>query len=756
MLNSKPESILRHISRSYLAADGVAVFEPEGFEPVQHLPSPIFTKPLEKYADLPAGWNSVPRFIRCFGRNIATLNVGDADLYGGGEAYGELRRNGDRLIMWNADNVAGILKNGKRMYQSHPWLLGVRKDGSAFGIIADTSWKSTMYAGKTVRFVSRGPAFRIVIIEKDNPAEVMKALAALSGTASLPPLWTLGYHQCRYSYFPQERAAQVADELRRRRIPCDVIWMDIHYMDKFKIFTFDKDGYHDPDALNSYLHGKGFKTVYMIDPGVKVDDDYFVDKEGVERDYFLHTPKGGLYSSQVWPGECHFPDFTRPDVRKWWAGLYSGFMVRGIDGVWNDMNEPTNFEGFGSSLPENLRHKGGALEDGAGSLREGPHLRYHNLYGYYMVKASLEGISAAKPDKRPFLLSRSNFLGGQRFASSWTGDNYSDFYAMKVSVPMTINMGLTLQTFTGPDIGGFLNDCTAELLRHWTATGVYFPFVRNHSSLGTVDQEPWAFDAETEDVCRTAIERRYRLLPYFYTLFEEASRTGIPVMRPVFWADFKDVSLRGEQQAFLAGGDLLVIPRWCEAPVLPEGDWEMFSLEDEGGKNCCPDDGYQAFLALRPGAVLPVAGVIQNTEEYDASCLTLLVNPDSEGNACGTLYEDAGDGFGYRKGEFRRSGFKVVTEGGEIILTESRIEGEWPSGPDSGRKLRIGLVRGGRISYSSWSSDGCVRMPATEEPRKNLRGLKLPFIKLVDGSVSKRPTKLGIIMADIVSRRKKE
>lgn len=746
-------------ARAYLAADGVAVFEPKGFEPAQHLPSPIFAKALEDNGPVPEGWALNPVFSRLLGKNAVTIETGDADLYGGGEVYGDLRRNGEKQFLWSTDNATGMLKNGKRMYQSHPWLLGVRKDGSAFGIIADNTWKSTMSMKGRVRFVSEGPAFRVVIIEKDDPAQVMQALSDLSGRMELPPLWTLGYHQCRYSYFPQEQAAEVADEFRSRKIPCDVIWMDIHYMDAFKVFTFDPEGYRDPEGHNSYLHDNGFRTVYMIDPGIKVEKGYFVDEQGLEGDYFLKDKKGAPYVSRVWPGDCHFPDYTRPDVRRWWAGLYRDFMAKGIDGVWNDMNEPTNFEGFGSTLPEDIQHMGGPLEGDdcasygrntdetcTAALPEGPHLRYHNIYGYLMVKASREGILAVNPDKRPFLLSRSNFLGGQRYAATWTGDNFSDWYAMKVSVPMTINMGLTLQTFNGPDIGGFLRDCTPELLRHWTASGVYFPFVRNHSSLGTVNQEPYVFDKQTEDICRTAIVRRYRLLPYFYTVFEEASRTGVPVMRPVFWADFKDLSLRAEQQAYLVGGDILVIPRWSESPALPKGGWQMFTLENDGN-SCESDDGYQSILALRPGAIVPVIDVIQSTVDYSTDSLTLLVNPDSAGKACGTLYEDAGDGFAYRDGEFIRSAFEATTENGEIILTERRLEGMMERAP---RALRIGLVCDRTITFSPWSTDGTARIQAGHQTTGNLDLSDISFVKLKDGSISKKMTKRELILTNIV------
>lgn len=674
-------------SESFLTRSGVAVFEPKGYDSSMHSPSPIFTDELRKESDLSPDWKMQPSFRRFFGRNHAIIETGDADLYGTGEVRGNLRRNGDKQYFWNTDNPTGQLYKGKQLYQSHPWVLGVRKNGTAFGVIADTTWKAELSTKGGIRFSSKGPAFRIIIIEKDDPEKVIRTLADLTGKMELPPLWALGYQQCRFSYYPQEKAAWIADTMRSHRIPCDVIWLDIHYMDRYKIFTFNQEGFNKPEELNRHLHENGFKSVYMIDPGVKAEKGYFVDDQGIEADYFVKDKKGGTYCGKVWPGECHFPDFTIPQVRRWWAGLYKDFLDKGVDGVWNDMNEPSVFTSTGGTMPGSNVHRGGD------NLPKGPHTRYHNIYGQLMIQATREGVKAARPDKRPFVLSRANFLGGQRYAAMWTGDNYSDYSQMKEAVPMCLNVGLSGQPFNGPDIGGFMGDCTPELLRQWTASGVYFPFMRNHSTEGSANQEPWAFDTQTEDICRRAIERRYRLLPYIYTLFEEASRSGLPIMRPVFWADFKNPALRAEQQAFLLGDDLLVIPRWCDSPSLPEGNWERFSFEDE-------DDGYQAYLAIRPGAAVPVTEVFQNTVEYNTHRLTVLVNPDADGKACGWLYEDEGDGYNYKKGIYARYRLSAESVGNTLTLKISKTEGGMERPP---REIRIGLVRGGKIFFSEWS-----------------------------------------------------
>ncbi|UKK49139.1 DUF5110 domain-containing protein [Prevotella sp. E9-3] len=674
--------------QSFLIDNRVAVFYPANYDAAQHQPSPIFLRELAPISqNLPDDWQLRPRFTKENGHSVATFEVGDADLYGCGEVYGDLKRNGETVGLWNKDNGLYMTEGGKRLYQSHPWVLGVRKNGTAFGLIADNTWKSKLTTDHQVRFDSEGPAFRVVVIERNSPVEVLQELAKLSGTIEMPPLWSLGFHQCRHSYVPDTWAMQIADTFRDKQIPCDVIWMDIIYMDGFRIFTFSPKEMPNPKAFNDYLHSKKFKSVFMIDPGVKVDPNYFVDQQGMANDYYVKTKDGKPFVGQVWPGDTHFPDFTRPEVRRWWSTLYPDFMATGIDGIWNDMNEPAVFDGPDSSMPEDNVHLGGE------GLAEGPHLRYHNVYGYNMVKATREGMLLANPQKRPFVLSRSNFLGGQRYAATWTGDNASTWEHMKASIPMTLNMGLTGQPFNGPDIGGFARDCNGELLAHWTAIGVYFPFVRNHCSLEEVQQEPWAFGQQVEDVCRTAINRRYRLLPYVYTLFRETSQTGIPVMRPVFMADVNDETLRSEQQAFLLGGDLLIVPRWAEKPALPKGNWATFSMENG-------DDGYQARLALRPGSVLPLANLYQNTVDYCTDSLTLVVNLDEKGLAQGRLYEDDGDGFNYRSGDYSDYQLKANTDGKTLTVSLQKIDGKRKA--SNKRWLRIAQIVKGRLVYSNW------------------------------------------------------
>lgn len=710
--------------QAYMVDKDVAVFYPANYDAAAHSPSPVFVHELVPQGNVPGNWKVKPVYSKEGDKTVVTLNVNaDDDLYGTGEVVGDLRRNGKEVNFWNTDNYGYMKEQGKQLYQSHPWVLGVRKDGSAYGIIADNTWKSSLTTNQQIKFVSEGPAFRVIVIERANAKEVMKELAKLSGTMEMPPLWALGFQQCRYSYNPDSRVKEIIDTYRAKNIPCDVVWMDIDYMDQFKVFTYDPKQFPDPQGLQDYAHAKNFKTVYMIDPGVKVEDGYFVYDQGKASNYFVKMPDGTNYTGRVWPGDCNFPDYTRHEVRTWWSGLTSDFVKKGVDGLWNDMNEPAVFDSQTFTMDTEAVHWGDENRD------KGSHLRYHNVYGYNMIKASREGMLLAKPNNRPFVLSRDNFLGGHRYGATWTGDNMSTWDHFQMSIPMTLNLSLSGQPFNGPDMGGFGADADAELLAHWTATGIYFPFARNHAAKGTVDQEPWVFGQKVEDVCRTAIERRYRLMPYIYTLFQEATVNGMPVMRPAFMADDKDPALRGEQKVFMLGDDLMIIPRWAKADNIhiPSGDWDVLQLEDK-------DDMYQAFVAQRPGSIVPMGNVAQSTVELDQNTLTLLVNPTEDGTATGVLYQDAGDGFGYRTGEYAKYQLSAKTEGDNITVSIKQVDGKMDMGQ---KNIRIGFVTDGKITYSPYVQGNEVTMKTVKDKQM---GIDLKKLKFSDIDPSKQPT----------------
>ena len=638
------------MEKEVIVGDGIAKFVPKGFNLSQMPSFALKAEPQEK-GMLPSNWQLYPIVEKKKGHASAYLDVPQGtSLYGGGEVTGPLLRNGQSIKLWNTDSGAYSVDNGKRLYQSHPWVMGVRPDGTSFGILFDTPYKAELTTtDERINFETEGELFRIFVIDRESPQAVIKGLAELIGTMPMVPRWALGYQQCRFSYTPASRVIEVADAFRIKRIPCDVMWMDIDYMDGYRIFTFNPQTFPDPAALNRDLHIRGFHSAWMIDPGAKVDSTYFVYKSGTANDVWVKTAQGKEFHGDAWPGACAFPDFTQPKTVRWWADLYKDFLDKGVDGVWNDVNEPQISNTPTGTMPEDNKHLGGD------KIPAGPHLKYHNVYGYLMVKASREGIMKARPQNRPFILTRSNFLGGQRFAATWTGDNASWESHMTMSVPMILTLGLSGQPFSGADVGGFLFNPDADLFGRWMALGAFYPFSRGHACAGTINKEPWAFGQKVEDVSRMALERRYVLLPYYYTLLHEASETGMPIMRPVFFADPKDTLLRAEEQAFLIGENLLVVPEWAQNPALPKGIWRNLSLIPGDDK-----DSYQAKLKIRGGAIIPTGKIIQNTNEKSLDPLTLLVCLDEKGEAHGTLYWDEGDNWSFKDGNYSFQYFTAI------------------------------------------------------------------------------------------------
>ena len=645
----------------------IAIHYPPNYNPKAHSPSfAIINEPNELLNKSDSNKVNVI-FSNIEDRELAQVIIGEnVDLYGTGEVMGDLIRNGKNVKLWNTDNYSYGKDHGQRLYQSHPWVLGVREDGTSFGVIADNTWKMEISLGERISFFSEGPAFRVIVIEKESPQEVMKELGNLTGTIDLPPLWSLGFHQCRYSYYPDSRVKSIADTMRIKNIPCDVIWMDIDYMQDFRIFTFDSTNFPDPKETNDYLHKNNFKSVWMIDPGIKAEKGYFVFDSGDSLDAWVKTKNDTVFVGKVWPGDCVFPDFTQNKVTKWWGSLYKDFMITGVDGVWNDMNEPAVFETSDWTMGDSNRHKGG--KDFPNDI----HLRYHNVYGMMMVEASRNGIQKVNPKKRPFVLTRSNFLGGHRFAATWTGDNNSSMDHLKQSIPMSLNLSLSGQPFNGPDIGGFAGNSTSELYAHWIAVGAFYPFSRAHATKGSINQEPWSFGKEVEQVSKEALMRRYRLLPYLYTLFWESSNTGMPVMRPLFFHDPKANYLRKEQGNFLIGSDLLVVPKWNKEGSIPSGNWRNISINGENSLN----HKYHPDLKIRPGAIIPICSPIESTSELSLDTLTLLISLDSNSKAKGVLYVDSGEGYEYQNGEFSLVEFNAEKINSQINIIISNIDGE--------------------------------------------------------------------------------
>lgn len=594
--------------------------------------------------------------------------------YGLGDKGGDLRLNGRSFENWNTD-AFNFGPDTDPLYKTIPFYLGLR-DGKAYGIFLDNTTRTRFDFGKSnpeeTRFEAAGGELTYYFFYGPSLLDVARQYAELTGKPELPPLWALGFHQSRWSYFPDDRVREIARAFRERNIPCDAIYLDIDYMDGFRCFTWDKAHFPKPKQLLAELKQEGFYPVVMIDPGIKIDPDYPVYRDGMENDVFCYRTDGDLMTGPVWPQECVFPDFTRPDVRAWWGPLYRElYLEHGVAGFWNDMNEPAIFKVTHLTFPDEVRHD----YDG----RPTNHKKAHNIYGQQMARATYDGLKALDPSRRPFVLTRASYSGGQRHAATWTGDNASTWDHLRLAHFQMMRMGISGYGFCGSDIGGFSGQPEPELMLRWLQMGVFHPFFRIHSignnvtgagltdpdwvheqeALHRLDQEPWAFGPEWEALNRQAIEWRYQWLPYLYTAFREWVLHGTPILKPLVFFDQEDPTLWKEQDGVWVGPDVLVFPvlspgQKTQTIYLPRGEWRDYRTGKslEGGKThriSIELDSLPIFV--RAGAVLPHHPVRQSTA-FATEELILRVYPPKIGNYTSWLYEDAGEGYGYEKGEF--------------------------------------------------------------------------------------------------------
>ncbi|MCK4660586.1 MAG: glycoside hydrolase family 31 protein [Phycisphaerae bacterium] len=598
-------------------------------------------------------------------------------IYGLGEKTGALNKRGRAWTMWNTDECAYGLAEDP-IYKSVPFFICAR-NGRFHGVFFDNPWRSSFDFGQRDRgilsFGAEGGELNYYVIAGPDPKDVVRRYTALTGRMELPPKWALGYHQSRYSYCPEAHVREVASTFRQKRIPCDVIYFDIDYMDGYRCFTWNPKHFPDPKKLMGDLHEMGFHTVAIIDPGIKQDPGYFVYDEGTKRSAWLTKPDGETYVGRVWPGPAVFPDFTNPQVRRWWSSLYPPFLDScGIDGIWNDMNEPSDFDGPNKTVPLNLRH------DNEGEPAS--HRACHNIYGMQMARATFAGLEQARPDRRPFVITRAAYAGGQRYGASWTGDNISTWGHLRMSIPMVLNLGVSGMPFVGPDIGGFVVGATPQLYARWIQVGSLLPFCRTHTGWSSPNQEPWSFGPEVEEIARQSLERRYAMMPYLYTLFEESTRTGLPIIRPP-WMEFPEVRGWHFNVSFMLGPDVYVIPiDWPDAREatrpLPPGAWFDLhtGLIHGGGQWVKLDVDLKTLpMFVRAGAIIPMQSPVQSTTHAPDEPLILDVWPF--GDSVGWLYEDDGQSLSYRKGEFRRTRFQCRVDGDTVHFTMLEPEGSY-------------------------------------------------------------------------------
>ena len=605
--------------------------------------------------------------------------------FGLGDKPVEPNLRGKRFKNWGMDEY-GYNKDTDPLYKNINFFYGFHSNQS-YGVFLDNSFQSHFDFASERKNVSsywsQGGEMNYYFFFGPEMMTVAESYTRLTGTPEMPPLWAMGYQQCKWSYYPEENVREVAGKLRELKIPCDAIYLDIDYMDGFRCFTWDNEKFPNPKKMISDLSLDGFKTMVIIDPGIKIDHEYPVFKEAFDKGYFCRRADGAYVKGKVWPGDCYFPDFTRPEVREWWAGLFKELIQdEGIAGVWNDMNEPALFEIEGKTFPLDVRHD---YDGNPCSHRKG-----HNVYGMQMTRATYEGVKKALNGKRPLIITRSGYNGLQRYTSVWTGDNLATWEHLLVAHYQTQRLNISGISFCGSDIGGFIGQPSGELYVRWVQQAVFHPFMRTHSSGDHGDQEPWSFGEEYLNHAREFINLRYRILPYLYTCFYQYHKFGTPMIRPLSFMHPEEATefLYRKIETYL-GDNLLYAPVMQPGATgrivyLPKGDWFDYYNNQRyvGGSEYYIDaDLTKIPFFIKGGTLMPHFPLMQFTGEKKIESLEMRVYV-SEGENVSHLYADDHEGYGYKTGDFRYSKFTFVKNGNSIVLTQefdNDFEPQWSS-----------------------------------------------------------------------------
>ncbi|NGU67503.1 TIM-barrel domain-containing protein [Clostridium perfringens] len=601
--------------------------------------------------------------------NVYISKVNDClAYYGLGEKGGDLNKKGCYTENFNTDDPETD-DDSITYYKTIPFYVALKEEAT-YGIFFDNSFRSYFDMGKEmgdrIFFGAIGGQIQYYFIPGENIKEVVKNYTALTGRMEMPPLWSLGYQQCRFSYFSQEEVRELVKTFEEKDIPLDVVYLDIDYMDGFRVMTFKTPNFDDAAGLISDLKEKGIRTITIIDPGVKVDEEYDVFKRGKEGNHFTKKLDGEIFIGAVWPGDSAFPDFSNKDCREWWKSELKKFISEhGMDGIWNDMNEPCVFNNDHKTMLETCLHNSdnGVIE----------HKEFHNRYGFEMSRCSKEAQEELHPNERGFSMTRATYAGGQRYSSVWTGDNMSLWSQMRMSISMNANLGISGFSFVGNDVSGFGLDSSEELFIRWMEMGPFIPIFRNHSNMYTRRQEPWAFGPRAEKIAKKSIELRYELLPYIYDLYYISHKEGLPIFRPMIMEYEKDMNLLNMREQFMLGENMLVAPVLYEGErsktvYLPKGSWfNYFTREKlQGGKwYKLPCELDEILVFVKEGSIIPTYNKkFRNVKERPKNILLKVFGE----NAKGFHYNDDGHTMEYLEGKYTYMDIKVVGGKEELKL----------------------------------------------------------------------------------------
>lgn len=580
----------------------------------------------------------------------------DEKFIGLGEKTGNLNRRGEGFTNWNTDYFA-YPSNGDPIYASIPFYMGVHHN-VVYGLFLDNTYKSHFNFGASNNrfssFTAEDGEMNYYLFASANVAGIIESYTALTGRMEMPSLWSIGFQQCRYSYYPDKEVITLAKTFRDKKIPSDVIYFDIHYMDQYKIFTWNNERFPQPKKMLDELEGMGFKNVVIVDPGIKVEKGYKAYEEGVKDELFLKYPDGTNYTGQVWPGWCHFPDFTKPKARKWWGQSFAGYINDGIDGFWNDMNEPAT---WGQRFPD--------LVEADFEGRKASHREWHNVYGMQMARSTFEGTKELMKGKRPFILTRAAYAGIQRYSAIWTGDNRPEDDHMLAGVRLINSLGLSGVSNAGYDVGGFAGEASKELFCRWMQLGSFCPFFRSHKMIDAKDSEPWSYGEKVEEIVRNYISLRYRLMPYLYSSFYESTKNGMPVARSLAITHTFDPMIYDwkYQNQYMFGHGIMIAPvtsyKEINKVYLPVGEWYQFFTEEryEGNRELYVETPMEMLpVYIKAGSIIPMQTVVQHAGEKPSDTLAIHFYYGKQANTF-EYYEDQGDMYEYRNGKFLTRNF---------------------------------------------------------------------------------------------------
>ncbi len=594
--------------------------------------------------------------------------------FGLGDKPTDLNIKSKKFTNWGTDEY-GYHKDTDPLYKSLPIYYALNDNG-AYGIFFDNTYQSNFDFGSerstVTSFWAQGGEMNYYFIAGPKLMNVCQRYTQLTGTPEMPPLWSLGFQQCKWSYYPESEVLAIASKMRELKVPCDAIYLDIDYMDGFRCFTWDKEKFPDPKGMVDKLRADGFQTMVMIDPGIKKDKNYSVFQEGLEKGYFCKRIDGHYVEGKVWPGDCYFPDFTRKEVREWWATLYKEIIEDvGVAGVWNDMNEPALFEVESKTFPLDVIHDYDGHPTG--------HRKAHNVYGMQMARATAAGVKKYRNGQRTLIITRSGYSGLQRYSSVWTGDNIATFEHLWLADVQAQRLAISGVSFCGSDIGGFISQPKPELMMRWIQLGIFHPFCRVHSSGDHGEQEPWSFGEECLDVFRKFVELRYKLLPYIYTTFYQYHKEYTPMMRPLSFVDQDDKETVYRDHEFLCGDHILVCPVLEESArtkrvYLPSSEWyNLWTNKKYTGRKEyeieAPIDEMPIFI--KEGAIIPKYPVQQYVGEKTIETVTLDIY-FKEGEETSYFYDDDKNGYGYEDNEYHYSIFLLSGSSNQIEITQSR------------------------------------------------------------------------------------